>query len=353
MGISSFVLALCQLLERPVPCRGGLVADRERLLAALRGVTTRPQAIAFLRSHFLPIMALPWQRTDVVSELCRTFSASELEEATIFLSVPTYFKGTGYVINRSTYRREVNHPHGAHLHYFGNWLIHAWDGTVEAYDYSHVINHKHSEVLLHDVAYMTAPDRVYYALVSMLQENLSSIDQLRLAELGDRIIRELTQSLSFAPLNLSACYLRPQQFNGDVLVYEDEQWAVVYNHYIGGTYSVLAKVKESVITSSLSLDLIPRRLSLDVKQLLRALVADRFVAYANGNGQLPVLLDGVQLQVVYNKERDGFVVYGAYADSPYDTIPFFCEYDYRKSLVENLTGLRQVLSSRTALVDRG
>ena len=115
----------------------------------------------------------------------------------------------------------------------------------------------------------------------------------------------------------------------------------------------MAKVKESVITSSLSLDLIPRRLSLDVKQLLRALVADRFVAYANGNGQLPVLLDGVQLQVVYNKERDGFVVYGAYADSPYDTIPFFCEYDYRKSLVENLTGLRQVLSSRTALVDRG
>lgn len=346
MCISSFVLALRQLIEHPLGYRSLSASHRAYLLQLLQGVSTRGAALAFLRQHFVRIMSLPWQRTDILSELCRTFSPSELEEASIFLHpdrVPSGFQGTGYLVNRASFRQVANHPSGARLHYFGNWLVHASTGVVEAYDNTHVINEGHCEVQMHDVAYMTQPDRVYYSVVSVLQGDLADYDQLRRAGMGNRIIQQLTDSLPAGRINLSETYLRPQQFSGDVLIDENDQWAVVYNHYMGGAYTVLSKVKESVISANLSLNLIPRRLSPDVRQLLRAIVADTFIEYAGGNGRLPLLMEEQRLQVVYNRERDGFVVYGAFADRPYDSVPFFWEYDYRKPLVENLTEMQQAL----------
>ena len=349
MCVSTFLSGLCRILERPVPARWVAAADRGSLLQGLRGVSSRQQALAFLSQHFVAVMALPWYRSDILSELCRVFSPTELEEAAIYLQadrLPIHPVGPAFLINRSSYRKEVSHPIGAHVHYYGNWLVHASQGIVEAYDYSHVINEGDCQVALNDVAYLTQPDRVYYSVVAVRQEELSGLDELRLAGRGGSIIEELTRAVPIGSLNLSDSYLCPQQFNGDVLIEENEQWAVVYNHFMGGAYTVMAKVKESALVESLLVGLIPRRLSIDVRKLLRALVADRFVAYAKGNGQLPLELDGERLQVVYNWERDGFVVYGAFADRPYNTVPFFFEYDYSRSLVENLTALQQVLACR-------
>ena len=360
MGISTFVLALNQLIEHPLCCRRLSVSKRAHLQECLQAISSQGDAIAFLRQHFALIMSLPWQRTDILSELCGSFSPSELEEASIFLGVdriPAGFQGTGCLVNTQSIRQMVDHPAGAHMSYFGNWLVHATEGVVEAYDYSHVINEGHCEVVLHDVAYLTQPDRVYYMVADVLQEGQSDYDQLRQNGLKDGCVQTAIDAIPAAFINLSESYLNPLQYSGDVLIDENDRWALVYNHYMGGAYTLLSKVKESVICASLSLDMMPRRLSRDVRQLLRTLVADNFVAFANGQSGLPLLMEGRPLQVVYNRERDGFVVHGAFADRPYDSVPFFWKYDYKKSMEENLKGLRQGLegcvSSIACMVDIG
>ena len=73
MGISTFVLALNQLIEHPLCCRRLSVSKRAHLQECLQAVSSQGDAIAFLRQHFALIMSLPWQRTDILSELCGSF----------------------------------------------------------------------------------------------------------------------------------------------------------------------------------------------------------------------------------------------------------------------------------------
>lgn len=97
------------------------------------------------------------------------------------------------------------------------------------------------------------PEPVYYASVAYLQstDDTQRFDSLVEQEDYKGLLAEASNYDQGEPPDLEHTYLHPKQNIGDDLLDEDDNYAVVYNASVGGTYEIFAKISEEQVKDNL------------------------------------------------------------------------------------------------------
>ena len=147
--------------------------------------------------------------------------------------------------------------------------------------------------------------KVFYSSVAYLQstDDTSRLDALR--EKGDYegLLRLAKEYYDGNGINEQHTYLSATNNKGDSLIAEDENFAVVYNGSVGGTYEVMLKFTDQEIRDHI------RRYGVDIagetiKEVAREMAVEQFSALAHQKIPAFEMPNGDVLYVEYNKESD-------------------------------------------------
>ena len=150
---------------------------------------------------------------------------------------------------------------------------------------------------------IAAPERTFYASAAYLQfdNDTKQFDELK--DKGDyQGILTLAREYSGGNgMDEEHTYAAPLRYRGDNLVAED--FAVVYNGSIGGTYDVMRKHTEQEVRDHI------RRYGIDhasddVKEVAKDMAAEEFARMAEREPPVFEMHNGEQLYANYNKETD-------------------------------------------------
>lgn len=151
----------------------------------------------------------------------------------------------------------------------------------------------------------TAKEKTFYSSVAYLQfsDDTRPLDELR--EKGDYegLLTLAKEYYDGNGINEQHTYLSSTNNKGDSLIAEDENFAVVYNGSVGGTYEVMLKFTEQEIRDHI------RRYGVDIagetiKGVAREMAAEQFSALAHQKIPAFEMPNGDVLYVEYNKEAD-------------------------------------------------
>lgn len=150
-----------------------------------------------------------------------------------------------------------------------------------------------------------AKENTFYSSVAYLQfsDDTRQLDELR--EKGDYegLLTLAKEYYDGNGINEQHTYLSATNNKGDSLIAEDENFAVVYNGSVGGTYEVMLKFTEQEIRDHI------RRYGVDIagdtiKGVAREMAAEQFSALAYQKIPAFEMPNGEVLYVEYNKESD-------------------------------------------------
>ena len=151
----------------------------------------------------------------------------------------------------------------------------------------------------------SAKERIFYASVAYLQtaDDTKQLDELK--DKGDYkgLLALAKEYYDGNGINEQHTYLSATNNKGDSLIAEDENFAVVYNGSVGGTYEVMLKFTEQEIRDHI------RRYGVDIagdtiKGVAREMAAEQFSALAYQKIPAFEMPNGEVLYVEYNKESD-------------------------------------------------
>lgn len=152
---------------------------------------------------------------------------------------------------------------------------------------------------------VSATEKIFYASVAYLQfaDDTRQLDELK--DKGDYkgLLTLAKEYYDGNGINEQHTYLSATNNKGDSLIAEDENFAVVYNGSVGGTYEVMLKFTEQEIRDHI------RRYGVDIagdtiKGVAREMAAEQFSALAYQKIPAFEMPNGEVLYVEYNKESD-------------------------------------------------
>ena len=150
---------------------------------------------------------------------------------------------------------------------------------------------------------------VYYASVAYLQstDDTSELDKLKDRGDYDGLLKLAKDYYDGNGMDEEQTYRKPCQNRGDDLLIEDNDFAVVYNGSVGGTYEVFLKHTEQEVRDHITRYGIGRA-SEDVKAVAREMTAEEFSELAQRKMPIFQMPNGGLLNLQYNKEKDSLDV---------------------------------------------
>lgn len=180
--------------------------------------------------------------------------------------------------------------------------------------------------------------QVYYASVAYLQsaDDTSKFDELKEKGDGKGILALAREYYDGNGMDEEQTYKSACKERGDFLLTEDNDFAVVFNGIISGTYEIYLKhteqeVRDHIIRYGIG------RASEDVKEVARKMVAEEFSEMERR--KLPVfqMPDGGLLNLQYDKVKDNLDV-GTVTNTGFSVRHSF-QYDHDRSLDMNIQGV--------------
>lgn len=180
--------------------------------------------------------------------------------------------------------------------------------------------------------------QVYYASVAYLQsaDDTSKFDELKEKGDGKGILALAREYYDGNGMDEEQTYKSACKERGDFLLTEDNEFAIVFNGIISGTYEIYLKhteqeVRDHIIRYGIG------RASEDVKEVAREMVAEEFSEMERC--KLPVfqMPDGGLLNLQYDKVKDNLDV-GTMTNAGFSVRHSF-QYDHDNSLNMNIQGV--------------
>ena len=186
--------------------------------------------------------------------------------------------------------------------------------------------------------------RSFYASVAYLQnpDDTQLLDRLHEEGNFERLLQEAKEYDQGDAINLEYTFESPIQNRGDVLLDEDDYYAVVYNNSVGGTYEIMRKVSEQEVRSIIERYGLPKNVSEDVKAVAKNMIAEQFVELTTKRMLVFEMDNEEVLQIQYNEETDQLDV-GTVINTGLAVNHSFA-YDHNFTLDANLQGVHGQLS---------
>lgn len=181
---------------------------------------------------------------------------------------------------------------------------------------------------------------VYYASVQYLQYTSDTEQFDKLTE--KQMLQEARNYDDGDAINLEHTHKSATINRGDTIAAEDDNYAVVYNSTVGGTYDILRKVTEQEVKDNISRYGIDKDTSDDVKAVARNMVAEEFEKMTQDKVPVIEMRNGNVLHVQYNIEKDTLDV-GSMTNSGLKVINSF-PYDHEFDLDGNLESVNEKLT---------
>ena len=190
----------------------------------------------------------------------------------------------------------------------------------------------------------TPKEKVYYASVAYLQ---MADDTRQLEELKDKgdyngLLALAKEYYDCNGMDEQYTYASPLQNRGDDLLIEDQNFAVVYNGSVGGTFEVMLKYTEQEVRDHIRRYGIGRA-SNDVKEVAKTMVAEQFAEISQKNIPTFEMPNGEVLYISYNREKDTLDV--GSATNAGLAVQHSFEYNHDKALDDNLTEVNEKLEN--------
>lgn len=190
----------------------------------------------------------------------------------------------------------------------------------------------------------TPKEKVYYASVAYLQ---MADDTRLLEELKDKgdyngLLALAKEYYDGNGMDEQNTYASPLQNRGDDLLIEDQNFAVVYNGSVGGTFEVMLKYTEQEVRDHIRRYGIGRA-SNDVKEVAKTMVAEQFAEISQKNIPTFEMPNGEVLYISYNREKDTLDV--GSATNAGLAVQHSFEYNHDKALDDNLTEVNEKLEN--------
>lgn len=190
----------------------------------------------------------------------------------------------------------------------------------------------------------TPKEKVYYASVAYLQ---MADDTRQLEELKDKgdyngLLALTKEYYDGNGMDEQNTYASPLQNRGDDLLIEDQNFAVVYNGSVGGTFEVMLKYTEQEVRDHIRRYGIGRA-SNDVKEVAKTMVAEQFAEISQKNIPTFEMPNGEVLYISYNREKDTLDV--GSATNAGLAVQHSFEYNHDKALDDNLTEVNEKLEN--------
>lgn len=183
----------------------------------------------------------------------------------------------------------------------------------------------------------------YYTSVAYFQSTDDTESFDRMKERGDYagILQEASYYDEGIAPDLSETFKKPRNYRGDDVLIEDDQYAVVYNASVGGTYDIMRKVTKEEILDNIREYGLDSDATEDVKKLAYEEVAKQF---SNIKGKIPAFTmpndDVVYFQ--YNQEKNQIEV--GHVTNTGLSVQHRFDYDVDHSLDANLDNVYEQLS---------
>ena len=186
--------------------------------------------------------------------------------------------------------------------------------------------------------------RNFYASVAYLQngDDTQILDQLQEDGNYDQLLQEAKEYDQGDAIDLDYTFESPTRNRGDVLLDEDDYYAVVYNNSVGGTYEIMRKVSELEVRSMIERYGLSNYVSKDVKEVAKNMVAEQFVEMTTKRMPIFEMDNEEVLQVQYNEETDHLDV-GTVTNTGLAVKHSF-RYDHNFTLDANLQRVHEQLS---------
>ncbi len=186
--------------------------------------------------------------------------------------------------------------------------------------------------------------RNFYASVAYLQngDDTQFLDQLHESGNYDQLLQEAKEYDHGDAIDLEYTFESPIQNRGDVILDEDDYYAVVYNNSVGGTYEIMRKVTEQDVRNVINRYGLPDRVTEDVKEVAKGMVAEQFTEMANRRMPVFEMESGAVLHVQYNRDTDSLDV-GTVTNIGLAVEHSF-SYEHNASLDTNLQDVHEQLS---------
>lgn len=190
----------------------------------------------------------------------------------------------------------------------------------------------------------TPKEKVYYASVAYLQ---MADDTRQLEELKDKgdyngLLALAKEYYDGNGMDEQYTYASPLQNRGDDLLIEDQNFAVVYNGSVGGTFEVMLKYTEQEVRDHIRRYGIGRA-SNDVKEVAKTMVEEQFAEISQKNIPAFEMPNGEVLYISYNREKDTLDI--GSATNAGLAVQHSFEYNHDKSLNDNLTEVNEKLEN--------
>lgn len=187
-------------------------------------------------------------------------------------------------------------------------------------------------------------EKMYYASVAYLQ---MADDTRQLEELKDKgdyngLLTLAKEYYDGNGMDEQYTYSSPLQNRGDDLLIEDQNFAVVYNGSVGGTYDIMLKYTEEEVRDHIRRYGIGRA-SNDVKEVAKAMVAEQFAEISQKNIPALEMPNGEVLYINYNREKD--TLDAGSATNAGLAVQHSFKYNHDKALDDNLTEVNEKLKS--------
>ena len=187
-------------------------------------------------------------------------------------------------------------------------------------------------------------EKVYYASVAYLQ---MADDTRQLEELKDKgdyngLLALAKEYYDGNGMDEQYTYASPLQNRGDDLLIEDQNFAVVYNGSVGGTFEVMLKYTEQEVRDHIRRYGIGRA-SNDVKEVAKTMVEEQFAEISQKNIPAFEMPNGEVLYISYNREKDTLDI--GSATNAGLAVQHSFEYNHDKSLDDNLTEVNEKLEN--------
>ena len=185
---------------------------------------------------------------------------------------------------------------------------------------------------------------IFYASVNYLQmaDDTHIFDKMQDSQDYNGMIMEAAEYDNGDSINLSHTYTSSCRYPTDVVLAEDENYAVVYNPSVGGTYDIMRKVTQQDVRDAIQRYGLFEDATDDVKDVAKAMVSEEFSKMMNTHIPAFEMPSGDILYIQYNQDKNTLDI--GSATNIGMTVMHSFPYDHNFSLDANLEGASEKLS---------
>ena len=190
---------------------------------------------------------------------------------------------------------------------------------------------------------VSSPEKIFYASVAYLQfaDDTNRLDEFKNKGDYEGLLTLAKEYYDGNGMDEQHTYSSPIRHQGDSLLIEDKDFAVVYNATVGGTYDVMLKFSEQEVRDHITRYGIGRA-SDDVKAVAKDMAVEQFSRMAAKKMPVLEMPNGDVLYVGYNRETDSLDV--GEATNAGIAVQHSFPYDHDASLDANLQGVNEKLN---------